>query len=265
MSDTDERRKQTFNALRLATVALVSLLALSVIVEVVFGNNPWCLQHSISAYFYTPSRAVFVGALCAIGICLMVYQGNGPWENLLLDFVGFMAFVVAFVPTDQDDACHATNVPTDAEVTAAVENNMGALFVVAIILAVRALVTFSEVQAKLFGVVPVVLLLAGFLVHNVAPKWFENNAHYAAAIPLFVVIVIVVIINAVQFDPDEGQRNWYPALAAVMGIGGIAMLVAGLFGFLHWIFVAEALLITLFAVFWALQTKELKDKVDRDE
>ena len=35
------------------------------------------LQNSMSAYYYTNTRNLFVGSLCAIGIFLMSYRGYG--------------------------------------------------------------------------------------------------------------------------------------------------------------------------------------------
>ncbi|MBA3654232.1 MAG: hypothetical protein H0W70_08560 [Actinobacteria bacterium] len=55
------------------------LLAVSILLEhhnVVGG----CWQTSISAYYYTPVRAVFVGALMAIGLSLIVIKGS-PWRR----------------------------------------------------------------------------------------------------------------------------------------------------------------------------------------
>lgn len=75
-------------------VLLVVLLFTSVAI-LALGSAPDCFQHSISSYYFSGARTVFVGALCAVGICLMVYRGNTNTENVLLDYYGFMAFVVA--------------------------------------------------------------------------------------------------------------------------------------------------------------------------
>jgi hypothetical protein len=42
-------------------VAVIVALAVSVVAEI--GRSDGCVQRSISAYYYTPTRSVFVGAL----------------------------------------------------------------------------------------------------------------------------------------------------------------------------------------------------------
>src|SRR5690348_5222912 len=92
----------TYFTLRFMLIVLISLLAASIVLHLVV--NHWCWQHSISGYYYTSSQAMFVGMLCAIGACLIIYQGTDV-ENAVLDFSGFMAFIVAFVPAEVDNTC----------------------------------------------------------------------------------------------------------------------------------------------------------------
>ena len=49
-------------------------------------------------------RGAFVFSLAALGACLIAYKGNDAVEDVLLNFAGFMAFVVALVPTTVDGA-----------------------------------------------------------------------------------------------------------------------------------------------------------------
>ena len=57
-----------------------------------------CWQGSISAYYYTAARNVFVATLCCLGIMLIVYKGSNDTEDVLLNLAGTLAFFVAFVP-----------------------------------------------------------------------------------------------------------------------------------------------------------------------
>ncbi len=57
------------------------------------------LQGSISAYYHTPMRDVFVGSLFAIGAFLYLYRGYSTVENIALDFAGIFAIGVAILPT----------------------------------------------------------------------------------------------------------------------------------------------------------------------
>jgi hypothetical protein len=56
-------------------------------------------QASISSYYHTPMRDIFVGSLIAIGVFLWFYQGITKKENIALNCAGILAIVVAFTPT----------------------------------------------------------------------------------------------------------------------------------------------------------------------
>ncbi|MFU1856389.1 hypothetical protein ACK8HY_05150 [Sphingobacterium sp. NGMCC 1.201703] len=67
-----------------------------------FGTS---IQPSISHYYFSNLREIFTGVLCAVGLFLICYKGNGNkviWknDNLLTNLAGFMAIGVAFIPTD---------------------------------------------------------------------------------------------------------------------------------------------------------------------
>lgn len=80
MTQTDEESiDQTYAGLRLAMVFLIVLLFIAVAFQI---KSAGCLQSSISAYYYTPVRPVFVAALCAIGTCLIIYRRRTNPENV---------------------------------------------------------------------------------------------------------------------------------------------------------------------------------------
>jgi hypothetical protein len=57
------------------------------------------LQGSISAYYHTPMRNVFVGILFAVGASLYFYRGYNMLENILLNIAGIFALCIALLPT----------------------------------------------------------------------------------------------------------------------------------------------------------------------
>jgi hypothetical protein len=85
----------TFRVLRLAIVAAALVLAVSLIFD---AGRTGMIRGSISAYFYSPVRSIFVGCLMAIGVCLIVIQARTVWEETLLNLAGLFSFVVALVP-----------------------------------------------------------------------------------------------------------------------------------------------------------------------
>ena len=69
---------KSYRYLRLSIVVIVAALMLSVLLEVIHAGY-W--QESISAYYYTPTHAIFVGGLVAIGVALIAVKGSTDLEE----------------------------------------------------------------------------------------------------------------------------------------------------------------------------------------
>jgi hypothetical protein len=162
MSTIEERRTESssdsdtwvksYTYLRTAMVALLIGLAAAVVWQT--GRQRWHLLGSVSAYYYTPAQAIFVGALIGLGACMIALKGTRPWEEVWLNLGGMFAAVVAIVPTSRDEdyrralavckqapgqlltqkASTGLDCPSyqalEAAATANVQNNMAALLVV---------------------------------------------------------------------------------------------------------------------------------------
>ena len=101
----------TYSTVRWTMVVLGVILPLLL----VFGGlnrwfwleNPLEIQDSLSAYYHAGGctlkngvyRDLFVGLLCAISACLIIYRGFGSLENWLLNFAGIFLLGVAWFPT----------------------------------------------------------------------------------------------------------------------------------------------------------------------
>lgn len=271
----------TYRYLRLAMVVLVLALAVALVFEW-SRTATGCWQTSISAYYYTPAQGVFVGALVAIGVCLVALKGNTEWEDILLNIAGVLAPVVAFVPTPGKGGCRSVPVPT-RNLSADIENNVVAYLaagavalIISAALVVRAEVTDSAAfdERQIVGLlVAVGLLVGGGWWFLTARESFEAHAHNTAALALFACIVAVVVLNARGFAAEQDARsrqegrapsgrtavtNRYAVIAVLMvgsflGMGAYAWLV----GWDHAVLFIEGTLITLFAAFWLAQTREL--------
>jgi uncharacterized membrane protein len=55
-------------------------------------------QTSLSAYYHSDLRDVFVGVLCAIGFCLFLYKGFSKSEDWALNLAGALAVGIAYFP-----------------------------------------------------------------------------------------------------------------------------------------------------------------------
>jgi len=59
----------------------------------------WGIQPSISAYYYTSMRDVFVGSICAIGVFLLSYHGYSRADDLAGNLACVFAAGLALFPT----------------------------------------------------------------------------------------------------------------------------------------------------------------------
>jgi hypothetical protein len=264
---------KTYRYLRLAMVHLVLLLFVAVGVEW-WQTGRRCFQDSISAYYFTPVQSVFVGALVAIGICMVVLKGNTEWEDLLLNLGGMLLPVVAFVPVPEEGTCRSVPVLL-RDTPADVANNVTALLVtggVALVVLVAVLLR-SGTDPRMTRTHRVgTTVAAGTLVAGTA--WFALDrqgfvaaAHYVAAVGMFACIVGVVALNARSFRVTRATAvaptrrdfvNRYAVIAVLMVLSVAVMgLVALVVTWQHWLLWVEGTLITLFAVFWLSQTQEL--------
>lgn len=263
---------KTYRYLRLAMVLLVGMLAAAVLWQTL-RSEPHCIQNSISAYYYTPVRAVFVAVLAAVGTCLIVYHSNIATEDVLLNFTGVASLVVAFVPTPVEATCKATDVPSHQELVAAVGNNCWALLIVGVVATGLALIMgrpafrtrFAGDASRAWLAITAAVVLAGVVVFLADRRWFVRYGHAAAAVSLFAGIVLVVVMNAISFGRTNAQpaqarlRNRYGLVAAVMVATLILAVAAHLSspGFVTWRFWLEAAVIVEFGAYWVLQTAEL--------
>ena len=214
----------TYRYLRLSMVLLTLVLAVSVVIESVRSR---AVLDSISAYYYTPAQGVFVGALVAIGIGLIALRGRTEVEDVALNLAGMFAPAVAFVPTPQGR-------PADFS-TAGIDNNMPALLV------------GGGVAVVLAGV-----LAATDAVDQVRASLLVRPGEYAAAVAMFFSIGVVVWVN-------RHRRRFGRAYSVVVGLMLATQLVwVTALVWAHAALVVEVLMIALFAVFWSLQTWELR-------
>ena len=74
------------------------LVANPIALRIVHSSCAW-LPASVSGYYYSPVRNIFVGALCALGLFLIAYVGDNLGDRVITDLAGLFALGVALVPT----------------------------------------------------------------------------------------------------------------------------------------------------------------------
>jgi hypothetical protein len=280
VSDASQSTRKTYRYLRVAIVGMVALLAVSVVIETALGDSGQL--GSISAYYYTPVRSIFVGSLMAIGLSLIAIRGRDGGEDTLLNLAGMLAPVVALVPTPLtrtgDDGEPEAYVPVDY--LPSVDNNVGSLLVIGVVGVGFAAWTASRNpretrRAAVIGVAVAAVALAGFAGWFLAARdSFVVGAHYLAAVPLFGFISAVAWINAKaarQLHEDDPVLRMLPAgrrarlyqliasaMVATVVVAGVlgALQLADVTPIAHWLFYVETVLLALFVAFWLLQTAE---------
>ncbi|MGH3734182.1 MAG: hypothetical protein ACRDT6_00920 [Micromonosporaceae bacterium] len=281
----------------LRTAMVLLLVGLGAAVFYQTWRQGFELLGSVSAYYYTPAQAIFVGALIGLGACMIALRGTTDVEDVFLNIGGMFAAVVAIVPIARSEdystavrACEQTagplltrrasdlDCPTVralADATRAnIENNTVALLVVGA-LALLATVFFarrdsgSNRRTFWWG------FLAAFLVYGagaaafwLTPDWYVDRAHYVAGIGLLVCVIVVAIANAVRHQREQGRDvavseamrrpDRYAWLAWAMVTVAVVGGVAVVVNAFA-LFWLEVLVALLFALFWMVQTIEQLD------
>ncbi|MDN5765380.1 MAG: hypothetical protein L0H96_06015 [Humibacillus sp.] len=271
----------TYRYLRAAIVVLLFMILFSVGYEWFWqwqDTGQSCFLGSISAYYYTPVRTVLVGSLCAIGVVLIVYKGHSPEEDVLLNFSGFMAVVVAMVPTVPDNLCGPSGFAlSTSEIAMSVRNNIWTLIVAAVIAAVAASVLKRATVRRgvssppstttiWLSVICGAVLLFELVLFLVLRDSFIAISHDIAAATMVAGVIAVMVLSARGVDErhngaDTPYRRIYLCLALALGIMLALTLVVALTvgGLNHVVLVAEVVVIVLFATYWIVQTIELWD------
>lgn len=91
----------SYLALRKAVgwIAILFPFVLMLGVFLIYNGN--ITLYTISMYYYSGMRDVFVGALCAIALFLFFYHGYDRWDDWLGNLAGFCAVCIALFPTSK--------------------------------------------------------------------------------------------------------------------------------------------------------------------
>ena len=236
-SDTDFKGK-TYDLLRLSMVGVLLAILISVFIEWRAAHE--CLQTSISAYYFTPVRSIFVAGLIAVGVGMIVLEGRNPVEDAFLNLAGLFAPVVAFVPTVDVNSCalqpggalSQNKDPSGSQVvevaSPAITNNMLTYLVVVglafVLMAFwRVLVTRRTGKSTKSGTRPpgrpdapylltsalgLAAWVVGFVYYVNDQRTLVDKGHGVAATSLFVCIIIVVFAGARERAEFRHEQKW---------------------------------------------------------
>ena len=274
VSNPDELSRyavRTYRYLRLAIVIVLVALGCSVVIERLHAA---CWEESISAYYYTPVHSIFVGALVALGVCLIAIRGNIDAEDILMNVAGVLAPIVAFVPTSQPSRLCTTHPYAPSDTLPFVNNNLVALslalgaavILAAVIIGATAPGSNSgsgksiQVNAHaIFGLgLSALLLIIGVVWYVAFRSNFLDHAHGGGAAALFAIIGVVILINGIS-TPHRTYGWIYIAIAVAMAVTVVVVFVIGRLNpdWRHQILWLEIVELALLLVYWGLQTGEL--------
>ncbi len=134
--DPDRDAVMSYIGLRRSIGAIGFLLP---VVLGVYALTQGHLQGSISSYYHTDMRDVFVGSMCAVGVFLLSYQ-FGAFDYWLGNVAGVAAILLALFPTTAD-----TGTPTEFQRFAGVAHLASAV-VFFLCLAAFSLISFPKVE-----------------------------------------------------------------------------------------------------------------------
>jgi hypothetical protein len=257
---------KTYRYLRLSMVIVMVALAASVLLLRRHGTH---FEQSISAYYYTPAHAVFVGAMVSTGVALTVIKGWTTFEDWCLGIAGVFAPVIAFVPTTTADGAKLSRTAL-----ATANNNIAALLVAGwIAWLVVTVITAAGARksnprpttdhgvgewAKWASVAGMLCLLAAATGLYWWWKSFPDYAHGWSAAAMFAALGAAAVGNGVNSKTPRRHARWYLGVGIGMLIIGITYKVTSIWNvqWSHEVLEVETLEISLFVLFWIIQSRE---------
>ena len=267
-------------------VTVVVALVASVLIQ---WRGAECWQGSISAYYYSPVRPIFVTTMVVIGVSLIVIKGSTVVEDTLLNLAGMLAPIVAFVPTSfeascrRDEALDTAPLALPADIVRDVHNNIGALLAagftalaIAVLIFAIEQVRGSEVATRYWKSQAFLLASTGALLGIGWWLWTSEKIlelHGWSAVFMFVALGLASIGNgAWLFWKNRGgspptSPRWmvhavsYILVGVVMGVAGVVIMFVVPDPWVHRVLVLEMTEVGLFVAMWVIQSVERWGKI----
>lgn len=215
---------RAYRTILLAAGLIGILLPLGLILgDAVALDAPFQLRGSISSYYYSPFRDLFVGSLCVIGVLLITYEWPGTgfsWlEFGLSGLAGVLLLLVAFCPTEPPGLEQGNHCKVDPETPppcTILQHHFGdtSLYHVHIPSAIAAL-----------GLLALLAIVFG----RRDPRPALSTAHYASAGTIILGLIVAGI--GIAWDPAPiWQFQWIYSgeVIALLGFGA-GWVVRGVF------------------------------------
>lgn len=181
---------------------------------------------SISAYYYTDARTVFVGVLMGLGVLLIVIQGRTPAEDALMNAAGALAPFVALLPTPvkESESCTADYCTVEVlkrdELYAGIPNN-------------EALIEFN-----IWAVAPIWAILFLYLAYLALKAIRSSTSTTSQRVSTFLSAAAVLTFGAVALGmwlTSDASRDVFFRWAHLTSAGiMVALLLLSIIPFARW-------------------------------
>lgn len=263
--------QRTYRYLRVSILGAVLALAVaSAAVWAREGSLP-----SISALYYSSGAAVFVGVLFALSMAFLALSGRSL-AQALLDVAAVFAPLVAIIPTPLADPADpglcATGRPcVPAEFWPTIDTGMTVFAAVGAAALVAAVVIALAQRTLTRGTLVTILSAALVVAGNVAwwllaPESFRAAGHLVVTVCFF---ALIAAVSAATAAASSGMYRWlYGTISAAIVLDLLVLVGIVVFGVeaagaaVPPVFLAEAIAVALFAVFWIVQTVQTWPDVD---
>lgn len=168
---------------------VIGVIAILLVLVVYFGNwflftrslavcvySPHWVPGSLSGFYYTHMRNLFVGAMCAMGVFFAAYRGYDRWDNRLTNVAGLATICIALSPTTPP--VYSTSPTGSPNLFFTRSNPCGP----------STLITY----------------------HNSPYQSWFGRVHVVSLIVLFVMVFLMVLVQFTRATPSNAQQQ--PAL-----------------------------------------------------
>lgn len=215
--------RRTYSGIRLGVVMVILALGFAVWREIASAPDG-CVQRSLSAYFYTPVRPVFVGALLLIGFAMIVMWGKTSAEDAVLNVAGLLLSVVALVPTLDANYC---SLP--ASVRGGAPESQAAQISDNDLIKANAETVARSFTALMFAFVVILLLVAVLTLRawsrGRVPDAHERWAYIATWVFAAGTVAVLYWLYRDADDPDSAFNHQVHAWSANIAVGLVIVAV----------------------------------------
>jgi hypothetical protein len=169
-------------------------------------DNCCVLQPSISHYYYTNMREIFVGVLCSVSLFLFTYKGYTPLDSIAANAAGLFCLGIAIFPTGL-----MTGFECQREVKSIIFFNgqstvhyisAGSFFVT---LALTSFFLFTKSKLP---------------VADRTPEKYKRNVVYRiCAIIMVLSLIVILLANWVWKVPDHSHLTYWMESVALVAFG----------------------------------------------